>query len=335
MRVRTQDLEVLHGTASAKLVSSMCINMNDRATTLCEAAAESMPEADKMPTSEMCQWAISTAYSLGQTLHVGGKTHKCIVPYMAPGDHGSHNSALVEENNEVTLVATKGIAADERITTYYEDKTLEDGFVTLGFAAKDMAPLSIWMKFVHHIKQVKDYHDFNEAGSDMAGLQVQLVQAKGCHKDWPTAGGGIDWRMLENLLQCSRLLEIDSTALKPLLRILESDEEVTPQTNVTILNWRNEVGALQRLEGLFEVLLDAHTRSDQDAEYIAEQLGSPGAVFLMEYRGAERQFFEHHMREVAHRLMNVPMDKTEDTSMYARSGRHQQEEAFGQPVNEL
>ena len=37
--------------------------------------------------------------------------------------------------------------------------------------------------------------------------QVQLAQAKGCHKYIRAAGGGVEWKMLNNLLQCARLLE--------------------------------------------------------------------------------------------------------------------------------
>jgi len=50
----------------------------------------------------------------------------------------------------------------------------------------------------------------------------------------------VEWKMLNNLLQCARLLEIDNHALPILFEIIKADEEVTPETNVTLLSWRNE-----------------------------------------------------------------------------------------------
>lgn len=159
--------------------------------------------------------------------------------------------------------------------------------------------------FKFPLQHLLEYHEFDEAQSDLAGLQVQLAMAKGCHRH---IRGGADWAFLNNLLQCARLLEMDNSALEPLAAILENDKALWESTNITRLNWRNEHGALQRLEGIFERLYDGHLHSESTAVAVAKNRSTAGARFLLKYREVERLFFERHIREVRVRLLDNPGD---------------------------
>jgi len=325
--VADADLKILDGTASARLVRATCLNHISRVQQLCNLARKvTSPDMQPMITSDTCRWAVSNAFSRSRTLRVNGQEQACLIPYLDVANHRYGDSILVEDADSVGLVATADVAQGEQFWTYHGDETLEMGFTLRGSATEDMASTMVSVALTEDIKQLAEYRDFGQTHAEIAALQVQLAQAKGCHKYIRAAGGGVEWKMLNNLLQCARLLEIDNHALPILFEIIKADEEVTPETNVTLLSWRNEVGALQRLESLFERHLDTLTRTDHVATALAADLGTPGAQFLLEYREAERQFLEDHMREIAHRLNNIPHDE---------SWKHQTETVTGTPIDDL